>query len=247
MDIDISVVLPVHNEENSIGLLLSEIALVFETTVRRPYEIIVVDDSSDDASVAVIEKFADGRCIDRPGESRSFLANFELLSQPVRAGQARALMRGMEAARGGVIVTMDADMQHDPADIFRFLEAMEKFDMVCGVRKSRSDGRARLVCSKIANAFRNLITGDSIADSGCTFRALRRECLPAFAGTDGRLFGCEFFFHPLFARRKGFCVGEIDINHRPRRGGRSNYQLMRGRFLRGMAACFRARKLLAKR
>jgi len=234
MQTAISIVLPVHNEENNIGVLLKEIADVFKNTIPKPYEIIVVDDASDDRSVAVVEAFKN--------EQRS--SNVQILSQPFRSGQSKALTRGMDAAQGALIVTMDADLQHDPADIPTLLEKMDGYDMVCGIRKSRSDGITRLLCSKIANAFRNRITGDSISDSGCTFRIMRKECIEAFIPIDDRLFGCEFFFHPLFARRRGFRVGEAKVSHRKRPAGKSNYKLMRGRFSRGIAACIRVRKIL---
>ncbi len=239
MQTDISIVLSVHNEENNIGVLIKEIAAVFENTIRKPYEIIVVDDASDDKSIAVIQDAKNFL------SSSSFLVNINLLTQSVRSGQSKALMRGMTAAQGALIVTMDADLQHDPADIPKLLEKMVSYDMLCGIRKNRSDGLARRVCSKIANAFRNWITGDSITDSGCTFRIMRKECVAAFQPIDGCLFGCEFFFHPVFARRKGFRVGEAEVHHRQRTSGKSNYRLMRGRFMRGIAACIRARRLLA--
>lgn len=239
MSPDISIVLPVHNEENNIGTLLREIAAVFENVIRKPYEIIVVDDASEDKSAAVIQEVKNSLT---PSYSH---VNIHFLAQPVRSGQSKALMRGMTAAQGALIITVDADLQHDPADIPDLLETMALYDMLCGIRKNRSDGPARRVCSKIANAFRNWITGDSIADSGCTFRIMRKECVAVLQPIEGRLFGCEFFFHPLFARRRGFRVGEAEVRHRQRTAGKSNYRLMRGRLLRGIAACIRARRLCA--
>lgn len=244
MQTDISIVLPVHNEENNIGVLLKEIVVVFKNIIRKPYEIIVVDDASDDKSAAVIERFKKELDSSAHRNGPSLLINCTILAQQIRSGQSRALMRGILAAQGALIITMDADLQHDPADIPRLMEKMDTFDMICGVRKNRSDGQARLLCSKIANAFRNLITGDSITDSGCTFRIMRKECITAILPIENRLFGCEFFFHPLFASRKGFRVGEAEVHHRQRTGGKSNYKLMRGRFMRGIAACIRARRLL---
>ena len=174
----------------------------------------------------------------------SFLITINLLTQPVRFGQSKALMRGILAAQGALIITMDADLQHDPADIPRLLEKMDGYDMFCGIRKTRNDGLSRLICSKIANVFRNRITGDSITDSGCTFRIMRKECIPAILPIENRLFGCEFFFHPLFAYRRGFRVGEAEVCHRQRTAGKSNYNLMRGRLMRGIAACIRVRRLI---
>lgn len=241
--VDISIVLPVHNEEKNIGVLLNEIAAVFESTIRRPYEIIVVDDGSDDASLSAVDDV--GKAFERTADGPDRLpVTLHVESNKVRLGQSRSLLCGINRSRGNIIVTMDADLQHDPADIPVLLEKMGTFDMVCGIRKSRSDGRARLVCSTIANGFRNWITGDSITDSGCTFRAMRKACIPAILPIGSGLYGCEFFFHPLFVRRSGFSVGETPVNHRQRASGKSNYKLMRGRFMRGIAACIRVRKLL---
>jgi glycosyltransferase involved in cell wall biosynthesis len=244
MQTDISIVLPVHNEENNIGVLLKKIVAVFKSIILKPYEIIVVDDASDDKSMAVIEKFKKELNSSTHRNGPSLLINLHILAQQVRSGQSKALMRGIVAAQGAFIITMDADLQHYPADIPRLLEKMDTFDMVCGIRKNRSDGQARLICSKIANAFRNRITGDSIADSGCTFRIMRKECIPAILSIGNSLFGCEFFFHPLFVRRRGFRVGEAEVSHRQRTAGKSNYKLMRGRLIRGIMACIRARRLL---
>ena len=166
-----------------------------------------------------------------------------ILSQPVRSGQSAALMRGLAEASGELIVSMDADRQYDPADIPKMLDMMTGFDMVCGVRKSRADGLLRLLCSRIANMFRNLVTADSTRDSGCIFRIMRRECISAFLPAQGKLYGCEFFFHPLFARKRGFRVGEVEVQHRTRSGGKSHYRLIRGRIGRGIMACFKARRI----
>jgi dolichol-phosphate mannosyltransferase len=237
---DISVVLPIYNEEENIGALLKEIASVFAEVIRKPYEIIVVDDASVDSSAAAVRGTRDSL------GSSPFLSTMTLMVQHVRSGQSKALLRGMAAAQGALIITMDADLQYDPADIPRLLEKMGTYDLLCGIRKNRSDGLARRLCSKIANAFRNAITGDRIADSGCTFRVMRKQCVATLMPLDGRLFGCEFFFHPLFVRHRGFRVGESAVVHRPRRAGKSNYRLIGGRFMRGIAACILARKLLAQ-
>jgi dolichol-phosphate mannosyltransferase len=241
---DISIVLPVHNEEKNIAVLLMKIETVFNRTVLKPYEIIVVDDASDDTSVAAMEEYKNRQKHSSNQNRSSFLNNLSVLVQPVSSGQSKALMRGMAAAQGALIVTMDSDLQHDPADIPKLLEKMDSYDMVCGIRKGRSDGIARLLCSKIANAFRNWITGDSITDSGCTFRIFRKECVSAFITVDGLLCGCELFFYPVLARRRGFRIGEVSVNHRQRTAGNSNYKLMRGRLVCGIKACFKVRNII---
>ncbi len=238
-----SVVLPVHNEAETIYPLLAEIVAVFDSVARQSYEIIIVDDGSNDRSIAEIGRFK--AAPPQPAPEKSFLTEIAVIVQPVRGGQAQAIMRGLRAARGELIVTMDSDGQYDPADIPRLLAKVESCDMVCGMRTSRRDGIARLLVSRLANGFRNLVTGDSLHDGGCTFRILRRKCLAAILPLDGRLNGCDFFFHPLFARKAGFIVREEPVAHRPRAGGRTNYRLMRGRFGSGLIACFKARKLVS--
>ena len=242
----ISVVLPVFNEEKNIVDLLEEIVSVFKTVIRETCEIIVVDDCSDDVGVARVEAFASRleNWIERQVGASSI--QIRLLSTTVRSGQSEALLQGMSAAQGELIVTMDADGQHDPADIPRLLAAMNSCDMVCGIRKNRTDGAARWISSKIANGFRNLITGDTLTDAGCTFRVLRKFCVPSLHTLRGKLFGCEFFFHPLFLSKQGYAFTQIPVSHRARRFGKSKYQLFRGRFIRGLSACVRIRGILKR-
>jgi dolichol-phosphate mannosyltransferase len=238
MDPEITVVLPVCNEEHNIGVLLREIAAVFDGAVRRRYELIVVDDGSHDRSAEMARSAMD--CL---RTSRFFTAG-ACLEQGERKGQSAALTRGVAAARGELIVTLDADLQYDPADIVGLLDKTGAYDMVCGIRSERKDGAARLACSKIANAFRNFITGDTTIDSGCTLRVIRKECAPAILVLDGRLSGCELLFFPLFVRHAGFRVGEQPVRHRRRGAGTSKYRLIQGRLLRGIGACLRAKKIL---
>jgi glycosyltransferase involved in cell wall biosynthesis len=230
----ISVVLPVRNEERNLPELLGEIRTVFDAEIDKTYEIIIVDDASSDRSVEAADRTGDALRIGSP-----LLVNVQIIREPEPTGQFHALLDGMRAARGRLIVTMDADLQHDPADIPRLLEKMGEYDLICGIRAARHDGVARRFCSRVANSFRNLITGDTTTDSGCMFRVMRRECLPALLPWDRRLFGCEGLFFPLLARRKGFHAIETMISHRDRKHGKSRYHLIRGRFWRGLAACIR--------
>ncbi len=243
-EIAISIVLPVHNEEENIGELLKEIVDVFKNNIQNPYEIIVVDDASDDMSIAEVEKVIheihDAACEENPCNSMTI----RLVRLPTLSGQARALIEGFSVAQGNLIISMDSDGQYNPSDIPCFIEKMDAFDMVCGIRSKRRDGLARLLCSKIANTFRNWVTGDCIKDAGCTFRIMRKQCSTALRLFTGKLYGCEFFFHPLIIRCNGFRVGEINIAHRRRLAGKGNYKLLRGRLLRGLVACIKVRKLL---
>ena len=238
-NIALSIVLPVYNEAKGIGILMKEISAVFEKSLPKPGEIIIVDDASNDTSVTVIEEIA--RELTHLQRHASPV-EITLITQPDHRGQSQALMNGLAAARGDLIVSLDADGQHDPADIPRFVEKMDAFDMICGVRKNRADGSARMSYSKIGNALRNRLTGDSTKDAGCTFRIMRKTCVAALLPFKERLFECEFFFHPLILRRKGFRVVEMEVSHRPRLAGKSKYKLVRGRALRGLYACMRARR-----
>jgi dolichol-phosphate mannosyltransferase len=234
----VSLVMPMHNEAENIGPLLREIFTVFDMTVKKTYEIIIVDDASGDGSIAMVEREKNRYFTD---QKPVYLSEIALLRQPVQSGQFKALIRGISAAGGDCIITMDSDLQQDPADIPRLLQMMEVCDMVCGVRVARHDGIARRICSKIANGFRNLITGDSTTDSGCMFRVMRAGCVAAILPCDGRLYGCEGLFFPLLVRRKGFRVREATVIHRKRASGKSRYHLVRGRLLSGVAACLKVR------
>jgi len=234
----ISVVMPMYNEVENIGPLLREIFAVFDTTVKNTYEIIIVDDGSLDESIAIVLQKRKEYFTDR---NQMFLSALTVLRQPVRSGQFKALMRGLSEAKGDLIITMDSDLQQDPADIPRLLHMLDGCDMVCGVRQARHDGIARSISSKIANGFRNTITADATTDSGCMFRIMRSKCVAAILPCAGRLFGCEALFFPLLVRKKGYRVREAPVAHRKRGGGASRYHLIRGRMLSGIAACLKIR------
>ena len=230
----ISVVTPMYNEKDNIGVLLREIAAVFSTSVWKPYEIIIVDDASTDRGVTVAEQTWNELHNGSVPEN-----TLSIIKNPVRSGQFSALMQGIRRAQGALIITMDSDLQNDPADIPRLLAELGTNDLICGIRLDRHDTAARRFFSRIANVFRNLITGDSTTDSGCMFRIMRKECVPAVLSSEGLLFGCEALFFPHLIRKKGFRVVETAITHRQRRHGNSRYRLIRGRLFRGLAACVR--------
>jgi dolichol-phosphate mannosyltransferase len=240
----LSVVLPVYNEQGAIGPLLREISATLRNEVEKPAEIIVVDDASTDASIEEVERVISDWADPEAGYNSDERLLLRIIPFSSSTGQARALREGFLAAQGSLILSMDADGQYDPADIPRLIEMVDTFDMVCGIRDRRTDGIARLVCSKIANGFRNLITNDSIKDAGCTFRVMRRECRDHIASLSGTLTGNDFFFHPLIARSGGFRVGEVRVRHRSRVAGGSRYHLVRGRLISGIRACFIAGRTL---
>ena len=142
-----------------------------------------------------------------------------VVNHRVNSGESAAEATGFEHARGDIVITIDADQQNDPADIPALLDALkDDVHAVCGVRRKREDDWVRRLSSRIANGFRNWMTGDRIADAGCTYRALRRSALhevPVFNGMHR--------FLPTLLRLQGYKAVEILVNHRPRTRGKSKY------------------------
>jgi dolichol-phosphate mannosyltransferase len=203
--VELSLVIPAFNEEQSIEACIREANEVLSGTGKR-YEIIVVDDGSSDGTFAVLRALKESV----PGlRAVRFSAN---------RGQTTAMAAGFEHARGETVVTMDADMQNDPADIPRLLEKMDEWDVVCGFRVGRRDDFVRKASSLIANAIRNRLTHDSIRDVGCTLRAYRLEHLRRI-----KLFEGMHRFLPTLLRLEGARVVEVPVSHRPRLGGKNKY------------------------
>jgi glycosyltransferase involved in cell wall biosynthesis len=203
--VDLSVVVPAHNEAESLDPLIGELTAALAAT-GRSWEIVLVDDASGDGS----------------GEKMLAEARRDPRVRPVllraRVGQSGALAAGFARARGAVIVTLDADLQNDPADLPRVLAALEGADLVSGIRRGRRDSWVRLVSSRIANATRRAVIGDPVTDIGCSFKAYRRgvlDGLPMFVGVHR--------FLPALCVFRGARLAEVEISHRPRRHGVSKY------------------------
>ena len=220
----LSVVFPVYNEEENIPVLLEEIAAVMRGT-PWDYEMIAVDDGSNDRSLAVLR------------ESREKTPNLRVLTFEKNSGQTAALDAGWRAARGRFVVSLDADLQNDPADIPRMMKRLEEMhaDMVIGVRVNRQDTWARKMQSRIGNGVRNWITGDRITDTGCSLKLLRRDAIERV-----RLFTGMHRFLPTLVRLQGYKVVEMPVNHRSRKFGVSKYGAM-NRAMRGLVDCFAVR------
>jgi dolichol-phosphate mannosyltransferase len=222
---EISIVIPVFNEEENLPVLAEEIRMAMAPVeaAGRPYEVILVDDGSTDTSPSVMTRLAR----EDP--------HIRILRQRRNSGQSAALDAGVRHARGGIVVTLDADLQNDPADIPRLLERMDGFDVVSGVRAKRRDTWVRRASSKIANGIRNRVTHESVTDVGCTLRAMRIEYLrqiPVFNGMHR--------FLPTLLRMEGARVTEIPVNHRPRLHGQPKYNI-RNRMFRALADLFGVR------
>ncbi|GAB6058163.1 glycosyltransferase family 2 protein [Desulfonatronum parangueonense] len=219
----ISCVLPVYNEEGCLRPLIEELGGVLKD-FGRPYEIICVDDCSRDGSLAVLRELHEQR-----GDLRVFRHIRNL-------GQSAAFATGFQVAAAPILITMDADMQHDPRDIPALLRALTPGTaMVSGIRANRRDNWIKRISSRMGNRFRDIVAGDRIADAGCTFRVIRREALPELP-----VFNGMHRFLPTLLRCRGLTVVEHPINHRPRISGESKYGIG-NRLWRGLLDCIAIR------
>ncbi|MFO1488320.1 MAG: glycosyltransferase family 2 protein [Verrucomicrobiota bacterium] len=206
--IELSFVIPCHNEQDNLLPLVKAIREV-AAPLNRTYEIVLTDDCSTDETWPRLKKLA---AEDPRIRGLRFGKN---------AGQSAAMWAGMKAARGQFIVTLDADLQNDPRDLPQFLEALKHFDCVCGSRiaaRSQGDGFVRIASSRIANWVRNKLSGETISDAGCCFRAFKRECV-----ADLKFFKGMHRFLPTLFKIEGFTVTEISIRHNPRTAGQAHY------------------------
>lgn len=208
--IDVSVVIPVYNEEENLPRLWPELRSVLDAE-RLDFEVVFVDDGSHDRSADIIRAL-------RESDPRVRLVRLK-----TNAGETAATDAGFRAARGRLIVTMDADLQNDPYDIPGLLRHLDRWDAVSGWRVNRGDGDSfvRQLSSRIANGVRNRLSDDVVQDSGCTFRAFRRECLRGLV-----LYRGFHRFVPTLLKMRGYRVLEVPVRSRPRRFGRSNYGVL---------------------
>jgi glycosyltransferase involved in cell wall biosynthesis len=220
----LSIVFPVYNEEENIPILLREIAAAVEGK-GWTYEIVAVDDGSTDRSLEVLRA------------QREHYPMLRVLNFVKNSGQTAALDAAWRAARGKYVVSLDADLQNDPADIPAMMQklAETKSDMVIGVRVNRADTWSRKMQSRIGNGVRNWITGDQITDTGCSLKLVRREAIDRV-----KLFTGMHRFLPTLVRYAGYKVVEMPVHHRARQFGQSKYGAM-NRAFRGLADCFAVR------
>ena len=208
--LDLSVVIPVYNEEDNLPILWPELRDVLEG-LRLSFEVIFVDDGSRDRSAEIIRGL------------RETDPRVRLVRLKANAGETAATDAGFKAVRGRMVVTMDADLQNDPHDIPTLLSHLDRWDAVTGWRVNRGEGDSivRRLSSQIANRVRNSISEETIQDSGCTFRAFRRECLRTLV-----LYRGFHRFIPTLLKMRGYRVLEIPVKNRPRRFGQSKYGVM---------------------
>jgi dolichol-phosphate mannosyltransferase len=219
----VSIVVPLYNEEENVGILQRELS---EAVKDLDYEVIFVDDGSRDNTVARIES-----------DPRVRILRFER-----NAGQSAALFAGLQAVRGDVAVLIDGDLQNDPADIPRLLAEISRgAELVCGYRAQRKDTVVKRLTSRIANFVRSRFTRDGVRDTGCTLKAMRRDCIAALVPFKGM-----HRFIPALVKGAGYRLVEIPVNHRPRRFGQSKYGLG-NRAVRATIDMFGVRWLLSRR
>lgn len=208
---ELSIVVPVYNEEENVDRLLKQLRETL-TTLGRTWELILVDDGSTDGSFVRLQQHA---LVDSRVKVVQFVRNF---------GQTAALAAGIDFAQGEIIIPMDADLQNDPADIEMLLNKLaEGYDVVSGWRKKRQDALlTRLIPSWVANKIISTISGVRLHDYGCSLKAYRREVIK-----DVRLYGEMHRFVPIYASWMGAKVAEIPVNHHPRKFGQSKYGISR--------------------
>jgi glycosyltransferase involved in cell wall biosynthesis len=210
----ISVVVPLLNEEHSLETLYREIGDALEP-LGHEFEVVFVDDGSTDGSISVLSRLHDEH------------ANVVVVRLRRNFGKAAALQAGFLEARGDIVVTIDADLQDDPAEIPKLLAKLDEgFDLVSGWKTRRNDPVARRVFSRVFNWTTGVISGVRLHDVNCGLKAYRADVLQGM-----RLYGELHRFIPVLAAYRGYRIAEIPVNHRPRQHGRSRYGPER--YLRG--------------
>jgi len=206
----LSVVVPLYNEEESVDRLVASIHAAV-SRIECDYEIILVDDGSTDRT---------WMCIERLKETTPHLKGIKFRKN---FGQTAAMVAGFEHSAGQVIITMDGDLQNDPADIALLLRKMaEGYDIVSGWRKHRKDHWSRVLPSKVANWLISATTGVRLHDYGCSLKAYRADCIKAV-----KAYGEMHRFFPVLVSMTGARVAEIPVNHHARQFGHSKYGLNR--------------------
>ncbi len=207
---DISIVIPLRDEEGNVEPLITELTGVMQS-IGRPYEVILIDDGSEDATFATLRRL-------QAGDPHLRVIQFER-----NFGQTAAFAAGFAHARGTLIVTLDGDLQNDPADIPRLLDLARTHDIVCGWRRNRKDAfLTRHVPSVAANWLLGIVSGIRLHDNGCSLKVFRAAVVKPLKLAPGM-----HRYLPALASQLGSRVTEVVVNHRPRRSGRSKYGLSR--------------------
>ncbi len=229
----VSIVVPFFNEEDNVTPLYEKVATVFATLPDYTCECVFVNDGSTDATAT------------RLAELRSRDRRVRPLEMARNSGQSAALVAGMRAAKGDYILTLDGDLQNDPADIPEFLRLLQEYDCVCGYRAHRNDSWVRKVSSRVANRVRNAVLHDGIRDSGCGAKGFRHACVQHLVAFNGL-----HRFLAVFMRAQGFSIVEHPVHHHARHSGISKYginnRLWRGLFDLVGVAWLRRRQVIVE-
>ncbi|PWU18759.1 MAG: glycosyltransferase [Verrucomicrobia bacterium] len=229
LDPNISIVVPLRNEEANVLELTRQIFAAFlgET---QPLELVLVDDASTDETWQRIL------------QAQRTEPRIRALRHASGGGQSAALWTGFRASKGSIICTLDGDLQNDPADLPRLMKELSSCDLACGVRLTRRDSGLRKISSAVARTARRIALGVDFRDSGCNLRVFRREVLETIPPFDG-----FHRFMPILADGAGLNVREVPVNHRPRTAGKTKYGVWNrlGRGVRDlvMVALYRKRQL----
>jgi len=206
-DVEISVVVPVYNEEANLPILVPKLVEVFKN-LGFVHEMIFVDDGSSDGSRRLLKEMA------------SQVPSLHWVGLKQNRGLSTALLAGMREAQGRIIVTLDSDLQNDPEDIPRLLNYLDRYDMATGWRQKREDPWLKRIASRIANSVRNRLSGERINDSACTLRVFKRECLQ-----DIPIFNGMHRFMSTLVKMRGYRIVEVPVTHHPRKYGESKYNI----------------------
>ena len=204
---ELSIIIPVHNEEENVIELYERLCITL-LSLEKTYEIIFVDDGSTDDTFQKIRSIKDCRV-----RILRFQRNY---------GKAAALSCGFKKSKGDIVITMDGDLQDDPKEIPRFLEKLQEYDMVSGWKNNRQDPISKTLPSKLFNKMTRFITGVKINDFNCGYKGYRREVVKNIS-----LYGEFHRYIPALVHWKGYSVGEIKVEHKPRIHGKSKYGIER--------------------
>lgn len=208
-NIEFSIVIPAFNEEQSLPLLQERLYKVMEK-LPGDYEIIYVDDGSKDTTLEVLKKLKEG------------CPKIRIISFKENRGKSVAFFAGFKACYGKWIITLDADLQNPPEEIFKLLKLREDFDFITGIREKRKDSFLKRISSEIARVSSWLVLGDTTKDIGCCLRMFKREIV------DYPFYFRNFHrFFPFLVKLYGFSVKEVYVAHSPRRFGKSKYGILK--------------------
>jgi len=204
--LDLSVVIPIYNEQETVMALLDRLAETFEP-LTVTFEVVMVDDGSTDRTQSMLVE---------QKKTRPWL---RIIALDCNHGQTCAMAAGFKHARADIIATLDADLQNDPAEIPRLMEMLgEDCDMVTGWRVKRDDPWIRLVSTRVANTVRNRLSGETIHDSACSLKVYKRKCVENLAFFNGM-----HRFMPTLVKMQGFSVKEVPVTHSARYAGQAKY------------------------